>query len=213
MKFELVAFDCDGVLVDTEPVVNRVFLRLLAETGPTLDEGRSLSRFTGASMPSRIATIRGEHGWVPPADFERAFDHALTLALSTELRVIPGVEAVVRSLRGPRCVVSNGSRAEMTLKLTQAGLLDAFAPNLFTAADVPRSKPFPDVYLHATAALGFAPGVSAAVEDSKPGVQAAIAAGLTVFAYAAATPGEELSRLGARVFTDMAELGKLLNER
>jgi HAD superfamily hydrolase (TIGR01509 family) len=210
MLFDLVAFDCDGVIVDTEPVVNRVFLRTIASEGPVIDEQESLVRFTGAAMDARIATIRAEHGWTPSPDFESRYEAALDEALKTELRLIPGVDAVVRAVTGPRCVVSNGSRHEITEKLRLTGLLDVFAPNLFSATELPRRKPHPDVYLHAASRMGVAPERAAAVEDSAPGVTAARAAGFTVFGYAATTSARELERLGARVFSHMNELPALL---
>ena len=206
----LVAFDCDGVLVDTEPVVNRVFVELVARTGPALDVEASLVRFTGVSMPERIAAVASEHGWAAPATFEHEFDVRQREAFGTELRAVPFAESVVRAIRTTRAVVSNGTRAEMTLKLTHAGFLDAFVPNLFSAAEVARSKPFPDVYLGAASTLGVPPQASIAIEDSIPGAQAAIAAGFTVLGFAARTDPDALSRLGVRVFRSMAELPGLL---
>jgi HAD superfamily hydrolase (TIGR01509 family) len=210
MKRHLVAFDCDGVLVDTEPVVNRVFVELVALTGPKLDVIATLARFNGVSIPDRIARVRDEYGWVPPKTFEHDFDERQHSAFRTELHAIPGAADAVRRVRTPRAVVSNGSRAEMTIKLTAISLLDAFAPNLFSAADVARSKPAPDVYLAAVTALGVSADATIAVEDSVPGVTAAIAAGLTVFGYAGETPGDALAHLGAHVFHDMQELPELL---
>ena len=210
MKPTLVAFDCDGVLVDTEPVVNRVFVELVARTGLSLDVEASLVRFTGVSMSERIATVASEHRWTPPATLEHEFDVRQREAFETELRAVPFVESVVRAIRGPRAVVSNGTRAEMTLKLTRAGFLDAFHPNLFSAAEVARSKPFPDVYLRAASTLGVPPQASIAIEDSVPGVQAALAAGFAVFGFAARTDPGALARLGVRVFRTMAELPELL---
>ena len=210
MKIHLVAFDCDGVLVDTEPVVNRVFVELVARTGPKLDVDESLRRWNGVSMRRRIAQVSDEYGWVTPPTFEHEFDGRQRDALRTELRAVPGAVAAVRAVRTPRAVVSNGSRDEMTLKLTQVALLDAFAPNLFSAADVPRSKPAPDVYLRAITTLGVSPEAAVAVEDSVPGVTAARAAGLTVFGYAGERDGEPLARLGAHVFHDMTDLPELL---
>ena len=206
----LIAFDCEGVLVDTQPVVNRVFVELVARTGLQLDVQASLVRFTGVSMAERIATVASEHGWTPPATLEHDFDVRQREAFETELRAVPFVESVVRAIRGRRAVVSNGTRAEMTIKLTHAGFLDAFAPNLFSATEVPRSKPFPDVYLGAASTLGVSPEASIAIEDSVPGAQAALAAGFTVLGFAARTNEHALARLGVRVFRTMAELPELL---
>lgn len=210
MKIRLVAFDCDGVLVESEPVVNRVFVDLVARTGPRLDVEASLARFTGASMPDRIAAVRDEHGWQPPATFEADFDALQRVAFRSELRAVPSAAEAVRAVHALRAVVSNGTRDEMTLKLTIIGLLDAFSPRLFSAHDVPRSKPAPDVYLSAIATLGVPADEAVAVEDSVPGVRAAVAAGLVVFGYAANGTGDALASAGARVFHAMTELPGLL---
>lgn len=210
MTCQLVAFDCDGVLVNSEPVVNRVFAELVARAGVQLEVDASEIRFTGVSMPDRIAAVRAEHGWTPSPTFEHDFDELQREAFRTQLFAIPGVQAVVPRVRALRAVVSNGTLAEMTVKLTTIGLLDAFAPNLFSAHDVARSKPAPDVYLKAVATLGVTPGDAVAVEDSVPGATAALAAGLKVFGYAGKSKGDALERLGARVFHDMAQLPELL---
>ncbi|HVW29104.1 MAG TPA: HAD-IA family hydrolase [Polyangiaceae bacterium] len=210
MKCQLVAFDCDGVLVDSEPLVNRVFAEVVARGGPVLDVEASLVRFTGVSMAERIAAVRDEYGWTPPRTFERDFDELQRKALQSGLHAVPGVIAAVRTVRTARAVVSNGTLAEMTLKLTTVGLLDAFAPNLFSAAEVARSKPHPDVYLKAIATLGVTAKEAIAVEDSVPGATAALAAGLTVFGYAGKSRDDALARLGARVFHDMTDLPRLL---
>jgi HAD superfamily hydrolase (TIGR01509 family) len=161
-------------------------------------------------MPERIARVAAEHGWTAPGTFEHDFDARQREAFETELRAVPFAESVVRAIRGPRAVVSNGTRAEMTLKLTHAGFLDAFVPNLFSAVEVARSKPFPDVYLKAASTLGARPQASIAIEDSLPGAAAALAAGFTVFGFAARTNADALAQLGARVFHAMTELPDLL---
>ena len=210
MPFDLVAFDCDGVLVDSEPLVNRLFLRCVGETGPTLDEETTLRRFTGVSLTARLDTIREETGWQPAADFEEAFLVRLDAAVTAELRPVEGIERALDSITLPRCVVSNGLRNEIIHRLSSTGLLERFAPHLFSARECPRTKPFPDVYLHAAATMGMRPEDCAAVEDSEPGVRAAVAAGMTVFGYAPLGNGPALAALGARPFARMDELEKML---
>jgi HAD superfamily hydrolase (TIGR01509 family) len=175
-----------------------------------IDEQASLARFTGFSMEARIAAIGAEHGWTPSPDFWQRYEAALDEALKTDLRLVPGVTEVVRAISCRRCVVSNGSRHEMTAKLELTGLIGAFAPHLFSATELPRPKPHPDVYLHAATKMGVPPARAAAIEDSVPGVTAARAAGFTVFGYAATTDPRELERVGARVFSHMKELPALL---
>jgi len=207
-----VFFDCDGVLVDSEPLVNRIFVSQVAETGPRLDEAASYLRFTGSSMRARLDAIREDHRWSPPDGFLEEFDRRLAAAVRTELAVVPGVREVLAALELPRGVVSNGSRAEVEHRLLMAGLRDAFGPDAITsgADDVARPKPFPDVYLHAASRMGAAPAACVVVEDSAPGVRAAVAAGMRALGFAPRGDGSELACLGATVFHHMRELPALL---
>jgi HAD superfamily hydrolase (TIGR01509 family) len=209
-RFELVIFDCDGVLVDSEPLVNRAFVDVLLNDGVKLHLEDSLARFTGASLASRVAAVGADHDWSPSESFHRDFDTRLGELLHRELRPVSGVRDVVSGLKIRCCVASNGTRVEMTDRLTQVELLDLFAPHLFSAADRGRPKPSPDVYLHAASIMGVAPACCAVVEDSIPGAQAGVAAGMQVFGYVPAGSPDQLSRLGASVFTNMLQLPALL---
>ena len=209
-RFELVIFDCDGVLVDSEPLVNRAFVDVLLNDGVGLHLEDSLARFTGASLASRVAAVRADHGWCPSDSFHRDFEARLGELLHRDLRPVSGVRDVVSGLKVPRCVASNGTRLEMTGRLAQVELLDLFAPHLFSAADRGQPKPSPDVYLHAASIMGVAPASCAVVEDSIPGAQAGIAAGMQVFGYVPSGSSNQLSRLGASVFTSMVQLPALL---
>jgi phosphoglycolate phosphatase len=210
MGFDLIIFDCDGVLVDSEPLVNTLFVDLVREDGVNLDVHESLRQFSGASLASRIQRVREQSGWVPRPTFAEVFEERLTHTVQRDLRPVPGIESALREIRGPRCVASNGTRPEIELRLQVTQLLAHFAPHLFSAADCARSKPHPDVFLHAASSMGVLPSRCAIVEDSVPGVQAATAAGMTVFAYAAHRAPSELAQLGAHVFSDMAYLPGLL---
>ncbi len=212
-SFDLVIFDCDGVLVDSEPLVNRAFVEVLAGEGVRVDRQACLERFTGASLASRVAAIRMEHGWRPSERFERDFEARLEELVAGDLQAVSGVSEVIADLQLRRCVASNGTLTEMTARLARIGLLESFAPHLFSATERARPKPFPDVYLHAAATMGVSPECCAVVEDSTPGARAGIAAGMTVFGYAQTSDrGAELSRLGAHVFTSMEQLPALLAE-
>ncbi len=206
---ELVIFDCDGVLVDSEPIVNRAFVEVLRRDGVNLDPEQSLERFTGASLASRVATVRAEFGWQPLASFNRDFHARLDELVERELCPVPGVQQVLERIETRRCVASNGSLAEMRARLGKVGLVESFS-HLFTATERERSKPFPDVYLHAAEVMGVPPVSCAVVEDSVPGVQAGIAAGMTVFAYSPRSDGDDLALLGAHVFASMDQLPGLL---
>jgi HAD superfamily hydrolase (TIGR01509 family) len=206
----LVIFDCDGVLVDSEPIVNRVFVEMWAEIGFELDYERSLREFSGGSMSIRLEKTQSRLRWSAPPDFVGTFDRRLREVMRRELRPVPGVMEALAALRIPWCVASNGSHEDMQTRLGLAGLRPRFEPRLFSASEVGRGKPHPDVYLHAAHCMAVEPSRCAVVEDSVAGVQAGVQAGMAVYGYAPLTPSDALRRAGARVFTDMQELPSLL---
>jgi HAD superfamily hydrolase (TIGR01509 family) len=210
--FELVIFDCDGVLVDSEPIVNRVYVELMRELGHDMDEAESLREFSGASMATRLAAFSRRFAWSRTPEFERAFHTRLTAVVARELRPVAGAEDVVRRMRVPVCAASNGTTADMRERLGAVGLLPYFEHALFSAPELGRPKPFPDVFLHAARALGTEPPRCAVVEDSLTGVQAGVAAGMTVFGYAAHSGAAALRQAGAATFTRMVDLLALLAE-
>ncbi len=209
MNIDLVIFDCDGVLVDSEPLINGVFVELASELGaPDLSEG--LARLTGASLDVIFPYI-AEHTQQPlPDDFEAQYRQRSAVAFRERLKAVPGIEAVVTNLPYPICVASNGPVSKMTLNLTVTGLLPFFEGKLFSSYDVQRWKPEPDVYLHAARTMGFSPANCVVIEDTPVGVQAAKAAGMTVLSYAGRTPAELLTQAGAKVFTNMGDVLNLL---
>ena len=211
-RWDLVIFDCDGVLVDSEPLVNRLFVDMLAERGYDLDYDATLREFSGAAMTTRLETSRRRLGWPVPAGFTEEFDRRLQAAMERELQSVPGVRAVLDGLQGARCVVSNGAHHHMRFRLGRVDLLAAFEPHLFSANEVARPKPAPDVFLHAARAMGAPPSRCAVIEDSVTGVRAAVDAGMTVFGFARLADPDALRTAGARVFERMDELPDLLSE-
>jgi len=127
-----------------------------------------------------------------------------------ELRPVEGVAEALAQLRTPWCVASNGSHEDMRARLGLAGLLSQFEPHLFSASEVGRAKPHPDLFLHAARCMRAEPFRCAVIEDSVTGVQAGVRAGMAVFGYARLTAGESLRRAGAKVFAHMDELPSLL---
>lgn len=210
MKFDLIIFDCDGVLVDSEPIVNRVFVEMLAELGFELDYVETLREFAGSSMSHRLQATQQRFGWDVPKGFQSRFDTRLSRAMENELQPVPGVAEVLSDLTTPRCVASNGTWEDMRFRLETAGLLDLLKSNMFSAAEVSQGKPAPDLFVYAAKRMGIEPSRCAVVEDSLFGVQAGIGAGMTVFGYAALTSRKALQQAGARVFGDMSELPGLL---
>jgi HAD superfamily hydrolase (TIGR01509 family) len=211
MAYGLVIFDCDGVLVDSELITNRIFAQMLGEIGLRMTLDEVLERFVGHSMPQCWEIIAGMLGHPLPQRFIDDYGVRTAHALRTELQIVPGVEGVINSLAVPYCVASSGTHEKMHITLGATGLLPRFSGRIFSVTDVARSKPFPDVYLHAAARMGYTPAACAVIEDTPTGVRAGVAAGMTVFGYCAVTPESKLSAAGAhRTFTHMNELPALL---
>jgi len=207
----LVIFDCDGVLVDSEPIADRVFGRMLAEQGLALSGGEMAELFLGRTMAHCLALAADRLGRPLPADFEAEHDRRLFDALAAELVLVPGVTRVLEGLASPFCVASNGSPDKLRLSLARVGLLPRFEGRLFSAAEVARGKPAPDLFLHAASRMGVAPAACVVVEDSPAGVAAGVAAGMSVLGFAACTPAARLREAGAgQVFATMDELPALL---
>lgn len=219
LPYAAVLFDCDGVLVDSESLTQSVLRDMLEELGWRLTQEECISRFVGRALKDEWRVIeehtgvRIDEAWL--AGFRRRRDDALRAGLTA----IPGIEAVLASVvgaYGERTAVATGAdRAKCELQLSLTGLGRFFSGRVFSGMETPRSKPAPDVYLAAAAALGIDPHRAAVVEDTATGVRAGVAAGARVFAYSAglpaSTPPEALLAAGAaEVFSDMRELPALL---
>ena len=213
-RFDLVIFDCDGVLIDSEPIANVVFSRQLATVGIRMSPEEVMRTFVGRSRDNCIAMAGEMHGVRMPADFAQRWDDALHEALAREVKPVEGVPELLRSLTIPYCVASNGEPMHMQLGLTAAGLMPFVEGRLFSAKNVANPKPAPDVYLHAARAMGAEPSRCAVVEDTATGVKAGVAAGMTVFGYVAGPQSDEaaIQSIGARPFHRMSELRGLLGD-
>ena len=211
-RFDLVIFDCDGVLIDSEPLANRVFSERLATVGIAMSPDEVMRTFVGRSRDDCIAMAGEMRGEPLPAGFAQAWDEALHEALEREVRPVEGVPELLRTLPLPYCVASNGEPRHMQLGLAAAGLLPLVEGRLFSAAVVANPKPAPDVYLHAARTMGVAPARCAVVEDTPTGVKAGIAAGMTVYGYVGGPQSDAatLRALGATTFARMSQLPRLL---
>lgn len=194
------------MLVDSEPISNRVLAGLLTEIGIPMTPEESVEAFMGRPWQNVVA-YTDERGGLPEG-FRRRYLDAMFAAFETELRAVPGVVAALDAITLPNCVGSSASHEKMRFTLGHTGLWDRFEGRIFSATEVEHGKPAPDLFLHAAATMGWDPGECAVVEDSPAGVEAGLRAGMTVFGYAGSTPAARLT--GARVFTDMAELPGLL---
>jgi HAD superfamily hydrolase (TIGR01509 family) len=207
---ELVIFDLDGVLVDSEPISTQVLMSVLAEVGLPMNEAATERQFMGRSRWESVEWIEQQLGRPVPRDFLANWQRRVFEALRRELKPVPGIEAALDQLAVPLCVASGSDPARIQLSLELAGLLPRFAGRTFSASQVARGKPAPDLFLFAAHSLGAAPGRCLVVEDSLPGVRAAVAAGMPVLGYAARNPAEALAQAGAVTFDDMARLPGLV---
>ncbi|MEY2621862.1 MAG: hypothetical protein RIT26_1682 [Pseudomonadota bacterium] len=212
--FDAVLFDCDGVLVDSEPITNGVLHTMLQERGWNLSPGQCWDLFVGHTVRSRRALIEQHTGQPWSEDWLTEFMRRRNLALQSELRAIEGaLEAVaeVHGRSGGRIAVASGAdRFKVEMMLEQVGMRRFFEGRVFSGHEMPRSKPHPDVYLAAARSLGVDPGRCLVVEDTPTGVQAGVAAGATVWGYAVLGQGEQLRAAGAiRVFEKMVDLHQL----
>ncbi|MFG2428705.1 HAD-IA family hydrolase [Streptomyces sp. NPDC048590] len=192
----LVIFDNDGVLADSEPVANRVLASLLTESGfPTTTED-SFRRYMGGTLDRVRSFLRAETGRELPGDFAERYRARLKAAFEQELRPVPAIADVLTALRErgiPICVASSSPRDRLELALRVTGLAPHFGDRVYSADDVLRGKPAPDLFLHAAVRMGVGPEHAVVVEDSVPGVEAARASGMAVIGFAARTPPGRLS--------------------
>jgi len=209
--FELVIFDCDGVLVDSERITNTILAEMLNEFGLSVSLNDMFEYFIGKSMPQCMELITTMLGKSPPSNFEECNRERSRIALETGLQPILGVPEMLQNLKLPCCVASSGSHDKMLFTLGITGLLSRFANRLYSVAEVAHGKPAPDVFLYAAAQCGAKPGTCAVVEDTPTGVAAGVAAGMTVFGYTGLIPAGRLRMAGAyHTFEHMRELNGLL---
>ena len=217
--FDAVLFDCDGVLVDSEPITHRVLVDMLGELGWVLTADEAMRIFVGKAVKDEAALIEAKTGFAITPEWLGGFWVRRNAALDRELVEIPGAPSAVRALHkaldGRIACASGADRGKIVLQLKKIGLLDAFEGRIFSGHETPRSKPFPDVYLAAAQALGVDPTRCAVIEDTVTGATAGVAAGATVFGYSPGGLGhsgaDALRAAGVtQVFIDMAALPTLL---
>jgi len=209
-RFDLVIFDNDGVLVDSEPHANRILSEILVAAGCPMTREECVAEFLGTSLATVRQRVEARLGRALPLDFESEYHARLFEAFATQLTAIPGVVDALDRIALPTCVASSGTHERIRLALTVTGLFARFVGRIFSAQDVNRGKPAPDLFLHVARSLGVEPTRCAVIEDSPLGVEAANAAGMTAFGFAAMTPPDRLRHATGGVFTSMPELPALL---
>jgi HAD superfamily hydrolase (TIGR01509 family) len=215
-NFDLVIFDCDGVLVDSELISCRAHATTLARHGYAITEDQVLERFLGVSDREARLTIEAELGRKLPDDFDRQVKQATLKFYAGDLRAIAYVGEAIAALGLPKCVASSGTPEKIRHGLDCVGLYDVFAPHIFSATQVLRGKPAPDLFLFAAQAMQASPASCVVIEDSVPGVTGALAAGMCVLGFYGGShcrPGhaEKLRAAGAVLtFDDMRQLPDLI---
>ena len=211
--FDLVIFDCDGVLVDTERIANQVFRDMLNDLGLSVSLEYMFEHFMGRSLKQCMAQVATMLGGPAPDTFEAQLRQRTIAALKDRIEPMPGVTEVLNSLTIPYCVASSGEHEKIRMTLGATGLLERFEGRIFSVLDVENPKPAPDVFLFAANRLGARPSRCAVVEDTPTGVRAGVTAGMHVFGFCVNTPEHRLRDAGAHViFSDMRQLTRLLRD-
>jgi beta-phosphoglucomutase-like phosphatase (HAD superfamily) len=215
-KFDLVVFDCDGVLVDSEVISCRVHAEMLTRHGYPITSDEVLARFLGVSDREERLIIEAELGRSLPDDFELQVKQATLQSYAGDLRAISYVGDAIGAIALPKCVASSGTPEKIQHGLVCAGLYDLLAPHIFSATQVKRGKPAPDLFLFAARQMQVAPQRCLVIEDSLPGVTAARAAGMTALGFHGGSHcrpghGDALRAAGAlMIFDDMRKLPGLI---
>ncbi|SHI09444.1 HAD family hydrolase [Streptomyces sp. 3214.6] len=213
MRYDLVIFDNDGVLVDSEPISNRLLAAYLTELGHPTSYEDSIRDYMGSAMHRIHDLVEERTGERLPAEFDDTFHRRVFAAFERELEPVAGAVDVLAKLSAdgvPYCVASSGSHERIRVGHRTTGLDRWFEDaRIFSSQDVGKGKPAPDLFLYAAQRMGVAPGRCVVVEDSPLGVQAAVAAGMDVLGFTAMTPAAKLAG-ATQLFSDMGELADLL---
>jgi len=198
-NFDLIIFDCDGVLVDSERIANAVFARVIEEEcGLQFSIEQMFDHFVGHSKVQCLQIIEDMTGAPPPSTLADRYHQDINQALRDNVVAVKGIESVLQTIDIPYCVASSGSHEKMQATLGKTGLAKYFDGNIFSTSDVARGKPYPDIYLHAARSAGVTdPGRCLVIEDSPVGVKGAVAAQMTVFGYAELMKADRLLAEGA----------------
>jgi HAD superfamily hydrolase (TIGR01509 family) len=210
---DLVIFDCDGVLVDSESIASASLAREGNKYGAEIGEAEALSLFLGMKMSECVAEIARRAGRTLPDTFTSDARAEMARRFAAELKAIDGIHDALAEISIPICVASNGPMFKMEQTLMLTGLHARFEGHIFSAYDVGAWKPDPGLFLHAAKTMGVAPSRCVVVEDSLPGVRAAKAAGIDVFGYTGGNPRSPLLNECKTLFDSMRDLPRMIRER
>jgi len=214
----LLIFDCDGVLVDSEILANELLAEMMTELGHPMGTAEAIQKFVGRSLPDLLALCEGVLGCKVPDGVGQRYSRRLLERLRCDLKAVVGVKAAIANLPYRRCVASSSSIERVRLSLEVTSLLALFDGNIFSATQVIRGKPAPELYLLAARMMGVVPDHCIVIEDSPIGVTAAVSAGMTAIgfvggAHATNNLTQRLLAAGARrVFLSMSHLPTIIAE-
>jgi HAD superfamily hydrolase (TIGR01509 family) len=206
---DLVIFDCDGVLVDSDRLALRVQAEHLSALGLPTDFETCVHDFLGIGMPATLAIVTERLGHPIPEGWQEQLDREVRATFERELRPVDGIRHALGRIEVSTCIASSSSHEKLRLTLGLTGLYDHFAGRIFSAEEVARGKPAPDLFLHAADSMGAHPDRCVVIEDSPAGVTAAKSAGMTALAFSDLTPPSKLHAADA-IFTHMSELPALV---
>ncbi len=214
-RYDLIIFDCDGVLVDSEPITNAVLARMVSEAGWPMDMMQCAAQFNGRTIKSCMLEIEAKLGISLPGDWEDDYRAQIHVLLAEQVEAVPGIEAVLAQLQKQNhsfCVASSAPVDKMQVTLGRTGLWPLFTPRIYSATMVANGKPEPDLFLHAAQVQGLDPARCLVIEDAEAGALAAKAAGMDCIGYAGGLfdHRDKLRDAGAKLITDMAQLPALI---
>jgi len=208
--YDLIIFDCDGVLVDSEPIANRIFAEEVRRLGYPLSDEEARREFPGTSLAYCINYTERKFGIKLPEDLGLIYRQKSFEAFTRELEAVPGIPELIHALTIPYCVASNGPMHKMEHNLRIVGLYDRFAGKLFSAYEIDQFKPEPGLFLYAAAQMGAEPSRCLVIEDSIHGIHAALSAGMDIWAYSHDHNEQEFRDAGARTFRSIKGMQEAL---
>jgi HAD superfamily hydrolase (TIGR01509 family) len=210
MKYKCIIFDCDGVLVDSEAISCGMLVDLARPHGLDISHEFAIKFFSGKSLSSVLEYIENKIEKKLPSNFQEIYREKSFAAFKKDLQPVDGIHELLNRISLPYCVASSGPVDKIKLNLTTTNLIDKFAGRIFSAYEINKWKPDPDLFLHAADQMGFHPGECVVIEDSMAGVQAAEAGNFDVFAFVNKGHENIFENTSATVFYDMNKLDALL---